>query len=527
MPRAHLLQVPNGFHMTVAALLSNWIVIIAALALVAFGWLLGRKASRGARDAAAAEVEAERRRADSLSADAARLPDAIERAQRAESMLAGSGSELQAALTREAGLGATVATLHHAATRTDTDAQTLRGELTGAQARLQAMGAELATATAQRDAAQAASIEARAFLAEAQAQLRVAFTAAASEVFDGKARVLNDQIKASGVEATGRLQETLKPFADRVETLQARIEILAASDNQERAKLVGTIAELKTLNQDMADATSSLSRALKGGAKVRGQWGEMILETVLKASGLVEDINFTTQKKTHDDETGQRRFADVVVNLPDGRAVVIDSKVNLVDWANANDADTPEAHQEAMTRHAAAMRMHMRDLADKNYPKTLGPHALEITVMFVPIEGALSAALAHNSELQVEAFANRVVFASPNTLMAMLQVVSRLWTRDKLQKQLSVIGAEAGKLIDSIGALLEEFDDIGTSITRSDAAYRKARSRLTDSPQSVLARAKRLVEAGAKGKRALPDELQPSGGDVLALGADPQSDAAD
>ncbi len=513
--------------MTAAAMLSTSIAIIAALALVAFGWLLGRKVGHGARDAALADLEAERQRGDRLAADAARLPDAIERAQRAESALAGSGAELQAALSREGGLISTVATLRDAAARQDADTESRQAALSAAQAQLQAMGSELATATAQRDAAQAASTEARAFLAEAQAKLQVAFTAAASEVFDGKARVLNDQIKASGVEATGRLQETLKPFAERVETLQARIETLAASDNQERAKLVGTIAELKTLNQDMADATSSLSRALKGGAKVRGQWGEMILETVLKASGLVEDINFTTQKKTQDDETGQRRFADVVVNMPDGRAVVIDSKVNLVDWANANDADTPEAHQESMTRHAAAMRMHMRDLADKNYPKTLGPHALEITVMFVPIEGALSAALAHNSELQVEAFANRVVFASPNTLMAMLQVVSRLWTRDKLQKQLSVIGAEAGKLIDSIGALLEEFDDIGTSIGRSDAAFRKARNRLTESPQSVLARAKRLVEAGAKGKRTLPDELQPSGGNVLALGADPQVDAGD
>ncbi|MEO6103986.1 MAG: DNA recombination protein RmuC [Pseudoxanthomonas sp.] len=514
--------------MTAAALLTNSIAIIAALALVALGWLLGRRANRGALDAASADLETERQRAERLAADAARLPDAVERAQRAETTLAGTGAELQAALAREAGMISTMATLRDAAVRLDADAQAQRSAQSEAQARLQALGAELATATAQRDAAQAASTEARTFLAEAQAQLRIAFTAAASEVFDGKARVLNDQIKASGVEATGRLQETLKPFAERVETLQARIEILAASDNQERAKLVGTIAELKTLNQDMADATTSLSRALKGGAKVRGQWGEMILETVLKASGLVEDINFTTQKKSHDDETGQRRFADVVVNMPDGRAVVIDSKVNLVDWANANDADTPEALQESLNRHAAAMRMHMRELADKNYPKTLGPHALEITVMFVPIEGALSAALAQNGDLQVEAFANRVVFASPNTLMAMLQVVSRLWTRDKLQKQLSVIGAEAGKLIDSIGALLEEFDDIGTSINRSDAAYRKARNRLTDSPQSVLARAKRLVEAGAKGKRALPDDLQPSAGDdVLALGADPQADAGD
>lgn len=505
------------------------VAILAAFALVALGWWLGRRAASDHAGRTATELEAERQRGRDLAADAARLPDTLARAQRAEAALAGSVAELQAALAREAGLSSTAATLRDAATRANVDADASRVQLATVQAQINALTPELATATAQRDAAQAASIQASAFLTDAQAKLQVAFTAVASEVFDGKARVLNEQIKASGVEATGRLQETLKPFAERVETLQARIETLAASDNQERARLAGTIAELKTLNQDMADATNALGRALKGGAKVRGQWGEMILETVLKASGLVEDINFTTQKHTQDEDTGQRRFADVVVNLPDGRAVVIDSKVNLVDWANANDADTPEAHHEALTRHAAAMRMHMRDLADKNYPKALGAHALEITVMFVPIEGALSAALAHNGDLQVEAFANRVVFASPNTLMAMLQVVSRLWTRDKLQKQLSVIGTEAGKLIDSIGALLEEFEDIGSSIARSETAFRKARHRLVDSPQSVVSRAKRLVEAGAKGKRALPEDLQPSPGadETLALGVDSGPVASD
>ena len=509
--------------MSAASLAIDSIATVAALALVALGWWLGRRASLGKLDGIAVELEAERQRGRGLAADAARLPDSLERAQRAEAALAASGAELQAALAREAGLASTVASLRDAATRATTDADASRQQLATAHARISALGSELAAAIAQRDAAQTASNEARAFLTEAQAKLQVAFTAVASEVFDGKARLLNEQIKASGVEATGRLQETLKPFADRVETLQARIETLAATDSEARANLVGTISELKTLNQDMADATNALGRALKGGAKVRGQWGEMILETVLKASGLVEDINFTTQKHTQDEDSGQRGFADVVVHLPDGRAVVIDSKVNLVDWANANDADTPEAHHEALTRHAAAMRMHMRDLADKNYPKALGAHALEITVMFVPIEGALSAALAHNGELQVEAFDHRVVFASPNTLMAMLQVVSRLWTRDKLQKQLSVIGTEAGKLIDSIGALLEEFEDVGNSIARSDTAFRKARNRLLDSPQSVLSRAKRLVEAGAKGKRALPEDLQPCAGadDALALGVDP------
>lgn len=459
--------------------------LVAVLAFVAGWWLRHRnaaaqlQATRDAQDselrAVRSQMDAERIRADTQFAEAARVPDAIARAERAE-MLA-------------AQLNDTVLQLKSAT------------------------ATELATASAQRDAALAAGEDAKAFLKEAQERLRVAFTDAASKVFDDKSRALDAQIKDSGALSRQNLEATLKPFAQRVDVLQTKIESLASEEAKERATLVGALGELKTLNQDMADATNSLTRALRSNSKVRGQWGELILETVLKASGLVEGMNFVSQTKSVDDDSGQRRFADVVVKLPDGREVVIDSKVNLVAWAEATEAETPEQQRDAMTRHAGAMRLHMRDLSEKNYPRAIGPHALDMTVMFVPIEGALSGALSVNADLQIEAFDKRVVFASPNTLMAMLQVISRLWTRDRLQKQLNTIGSEAGKLIDAITALLEEFDAIGTHINRTDAAFKQARNRLTESSQSVLARAKRLVEAGAKGKKALPEELRPTSGE--------------
>lgn len=495
-----------------------WLLLaIVLVCAIAGWWWLGRKAAT-AHASLEDRIRLERSRADQLAGEAARLPDAVQRSERAEAAIGEMKVALDAQVQLAATAVATLAALRDRESAIGTELISSRDALAAARVELTRLSGELATSSAQRDAARAASEEAKAFLTDAREKLRVAFTDAASQVFDAKARTLNDQIKASGVEAKQGLADTLKPFAERVESLQTKIETLTGTEAQERATLVGTIAELKTLNQEMADATNSLSKALKGGSKVRGQWGEMILETVLKASGLVEGLNFESQRKTMDEDSGQRRFADVVVTLPDGRAIVIDSKVNLIAWAEANDAETPEAHQEAMTRHAAALRLHMRDLGEKNYPRTLGPHALDITVLFVPIEGALSSALSHNKDLQVEAFEKRVVFASPNTLMAMLQVCARLWRHDKLQKQLHTISVEAGRLIDSVGSLLEEFDDIGKHIGRSETAFRQARHRLTDSPQSVLARARRLVEAGAKGKKAIPEEMQPApGGDLLSL----------
>jgi DNA recombination protein RmuC len=197
------------------------------------------------------------------------------------------------------------------------------------------------------------------------------------------------------------------------------------------------------------------------------------------------------------------------VNLPDGRQVVVDSKVNLVAWADAHNAESPASYQDALIRHTAALRLHVQDLSKKNYPKALGSDALDLTVMFVPIEGALAAALTVNPELQAEAFGKRVVFASPNTLMAMLRVVERLWTRDKLQRQVGVIGAEAGKLLDALSGFIEDFNEIDKQLDDARKAFSSARHRLTESDQSVAARAKRLVEAGAKHKRTLAREITP------------------
>jgi DNA recombination protein RmuC len=354
------------------------------------------------------------------------------------------------------------------------------------------------------------------FLANAEEQLRTAFLAASSQVFDQKAAALDKKIQDSSESSKRSLEDALKPFAERIVHFQAETRKLHDESTTRVSTLTGNIQSLQTLNQNMAVATENLARALKGNAKTRGDWGEMILDTVLKASGLEEGTNFVKQDPNRDEDSGRLRKPDVIVKLPDGHQVVVDSKVNLVAWADACNADSTDAYQDALIRHTAALRQHVRDLSEKNYPKVVGASALDLTILFVPIEGALAAALSLNHDLQHEAFAKGVVFASPNTLMAMLRVVERLWTRDKLQKQVGKIGEEAGKLLDSLTAFLEEFQDIGDSINKTRTVFDTARNRLLDSPQSVTARARRLVEAGAKGKKALPEELQPVM-DVTAL----------
>ena len=204
---------------------------------------------------------------------------------------------------------------------------------------------------------------------------------------------------------------------------------------------------------------------------------------------------------------------DVIVRLPDERRIVVDSKVNLIAWQEAVNADTPEGQHEAMRRHTVALRQHVKDLCERDYPRAVGASALEVTIAFVPIEGALSAALGFDDLLQTDAFDKGVVFASPNTLMATLRVIERLWTRDKLQKQALKISDAGSLLMDSVVNFLTDFASVGASLDGAQKAFNAARNRLEDSPQAVIPRARRLVELGAKGKKKLPPDLQPDDAD--------------
>lgn len=372
-----------------------------------------------------------------------------------------------------------------------------------AELRVQASGLERerTEAAAHLAHAEQARKEMQAFLDDARTRLSATFAELAGKTFDERAQKAAQQAK-------GDLDALLKPFADQLAGFRTRVDTLYGEEARERAALAGAVNELKTLNQDMASQAAALTRALKGNAKVRGDWGELMLESVLRSSGLEEGAHYERQRSSID-EDGRRLRPDVVVHLPGERRIVVDSKVNLVAWQEAMNAETPEAQQDALRRHAVALRQHVRDLAERDYPRAIGASALDVTVAFVPIEGALSSALGFDAALQAEAFDRGVVFASPNTLMAVLRVVDRIWTREKIQRQALEISKAGGLLLDALIGFLDDFAKVGGSLDNATEAFRSARNRLEHSTQAVLPRARRLAELGAKGKRALPSALLP------------------
>jgi DNA recombination protein RmuC len=494
-------------------------LVSLTLVLVAItGWLAWTGGASRERRRLEPDLVAERSKAASLAVDAGRLSDASARADRAEKRVAELNDELRsetghasAAQTAYKTLvvdaktseercaqlqeqvekqNLTVATATAAAEARHNEIQRLKPDLDAASTELNQLRTALldkstaySQASAERDAALSQVKEITAFLDTAKKNLTTAFLEAASGVFDDKSTALNAAITASGNLSKEQLTTTLGPFAELITGFRTRVDALAADDSRDRATLVGAIGELKTLNQEMADATNAMTRALKGNAKARGDWGEMILDSVLSLSGL---------------EKGRQY-----------RKLVIDSKVNLVAWAEANEVEPEEERQDALKRHAAAMRQHVLDLAKKNYPRAVDGQVLQQTLMFVPIEAAMSAALSVDKKLHEDAWKSQVIFATPNTLMLMAFLCERLWTRDKQRGKIDEIVKTANLLVDSVIAFKDGFEDIGAQIKKAAKAHEVATGQLTESTHSIMARARRLVVAGAKGKSTIPDGLLP------------------
>jgi DNA recombination protein RmuC len=509
---------------------SMLLILVLVALLVAIGLLvvlLRRQAPvdgeapalRGERDRLADELRAEREalrvqlaetgrlngRLGALEAESAERGQLIERLQVA-------GAQQQAALESERLEARSAQQALRQREQALAAAQARTGELEQEsrelRERLQRLQGEHAGLAANLAHAQRAHEEMKAFLADAQSRLSAAFSEMAGKVFEEKGQLFEKNIKDATVQSRADIDSLLKPFAERIGEFRERVDTLYGEEARERASLLGAVTELKTLNQDMAGRAAELTRALKGSSKVRGDWGELMLESVLRGSGLEEGVHFDRQKSTTDAD-GARLQPDIVVRLPDERCVVIDSKVNLVAWQEAMNAETPELQQDAMRRHAVGLRQHMKELSEKNYPKAIGETALEVTIAFIPIEGALSAALGTDQALQTDAFDRRIVFASPNTLMALLRVVERLWTRDKIQREAIAISDTGGKVLDALMGFVAEFDLVGKRLDEAGEAFKKARHRLSESNQAVIPRARRLAELGARGRKALSEELRP------------------
>lgn len=300
-----------------------------------------------------------------------------------------------------------------------------------------------------------------------------------------------------------QLNSILTPLKMRIEDFNRQMQESHIDAASSRRSLSDQIERLSKLNISIASEARNLATALRGSNNTQGKWGETVLETILEKAGLQKGVNFETQAtrdrngETLRDDSGALRRPDVLIYLPENRTIIVDAKTSLSAYLDYCELpEGPEA-EEAARRHVASVRKHIDELASKNYTR-LVPEALDQVLMFIPNDAALIFALDRDRTLAEYAFARKVTLVSPSQIMGIVMMVQQMWRRDRQDRNTAEIARIGGLLYDSVAGFLTDMQNIEKSLNAAHNAYNAAYMKLSASQRSILSRAGKLRELGAK-----------------------------
>jgi DNA recombination protein RmuC len=302
-----------------------------------------------------------------------------------------------------------------------------------------------------------------------------------------------------------QIDGVLEPLRQKLVEFQQGLQLAQSESTRERASLAEQIRALSETSARMSNETLNLTRALKGKSQMQGAWGEMILGTILERSGLRDGEEYVTQA-SHQAEDGARLRPDVIVNLPNGHRVVIDAKVSLTAFEAYVNAETEEERASNLSRHVRSMKAHIMELAAKDYHQLIGAGS-DYVIMFVPIEGALAAALQGDPALTGFATEKNVPIATPTTLMIALRTISNLWRVERRNRNAEAIADRAGRLYDKFAGILEDMRHIGEHLDGTRKIYDGAMKRLSSGSGNLIRQIAQLKELGARTSKSIPSEL--------------------
>ena len=308
-----------------------------------------------------------------------------------------------------------------------------------------------------------------------------------------------EEFKKDSQESLGHL---LNPLKDQISAFQKRVNEVHQDSSNANSALKNELENLKNLNQRITDEASNLTLALKGDSKTQGNWGEMQVEMILDRSGLIKGQEYE-RESSHTDDEGAHYRPDFVVNLPEGRHLVIDSKVSLVAWTEFVEAEDEAQQALAMKRHIASISKHIDSLSGKNYPKLKGLNAPDFVLMFMPIEPAFLAAFQADPDLYARAFEKGVIVVVPSTLLGTLRTVANLWSLQKQGENAADIAAQASKLQDKLRVFMDRFEKVGTQMDTAKRTYDDAVKSLTGRG-GITAVVKGFEEKGVRFNKPLP-----------------------
>lgn len=315
-----------------------------------------------------------------------------------------------------------------------------------------------------------------------------------------------------------RLSEILNPLKEDIKDFKRRVDDTYMNSSKERTLLGEQMKRLMELNMSIGKEARDLTDALSGNTKVQGDWGEMVLETILVKSGLVEGENYFVQRTKNDDGTqiknddNGRLRPDVVVALPDKKCIVIDSKVSLTAYVNYINADNEDDRQRFGKAHLLSVRSHLKELETKRYQDFVGvgnDDRIDYVLMFIPNEHAYMAAMTLDNNLWMEAYEKRVVIISPAHVISTLRLIAQLWTRDMQTKNALKIAEEGGKLYDKFVGFVNDMQTVEQSLGKASEAYASAMSKLHTGRGCIVSKVENLKKLGAKTSKTLPSDMLP------------------
>ena len=337
-------------------------------------------------------------------------------------------------------------------------------------------------------------------LQEAKQQLSGEFENLANRIFDDKQAKFSAQSKEA-------IEVSLNPLRRDIGDFRKQVENAYDKENADRNKLAGQISELQKQTMQVSADAVSLANALRGDNKSQGNWGEFVLEKLLEDSGLNKGREYDTQVALSDKE-GKRRNPDVIVHLPEGRDIVIDAKVSLVDYESYFHAQDESTKQQCLRQHLASLNAHIKALSGKNYEALEGINSLDFVLIFVPIESAFMLALDHAPEMMRDAYDKGIIIVSPSTLMVTLRTIKNLWRYADQNRNAQVIAEKAGALYDHFVLYVDALEDVGRHLDKSKDVWETAYKRLSSGRGNLVRRSEELKKLGAKTKKQMSDSMR-------------------
>jgi len=400
--------------------------------------------------------------------------------------------ELQAVKGKSQQLTQQLSELHIELNDRDIQVNTLRDRLLESETLVAQLNVSL---DLERNSAQ----EKIAILESAKSQLSVEFKVLANQIFDQKQAQFTQNSQTT-------IEAVLKPMQGALDAFKSRVELVHKEDLEGRASLSEQLKQLHSLNSQMTEEAQNLTQALKGDSKTQGNWGELILERLLERSGLTEGVEFE-REKSFTDENGKRLRPDVIINMPDQKHVVIDSKVSLVHYEQALNENDSIAKSAAIKAHLASLQKHIATLADKRYEHLDQLNAPDFVLMFVPVEGAYLMAIEADSRIFEDAFEKRVAVVTPTTLFTTLKTIEQLWRYERQSENTVKLIKRAAEVHDKFVGFVESFEKVGKQLQTAQTTYEQSRKQMISGQGNLVRQAEMLKDLAGKTKKEIPSHL--------------------